>query len=603
MSERDYLQEARQIARAFGGTCLSDSIPRVHGYAQWRCREGHEWRAVFKSVKAGHWCRTCATQKQAERRRLKVALPLAQRLARSRGGTCLSEDLRGAKELIRWRCAAGHEWRALLYEVRKGSWCKVCHYARITGTLEEAQAAARGRGGQCLSDYYRNKREPMRWRCADGHEWTAAFGRVNAGSWCRACFVAKVAGKHLTLKDGLQQAQRVAHNRGGKCLSERYVTATAPLDWQCANGHRWRAAFGDICKGTWCPECGPGLRERLCRRVFEELLGKPFPRIRPSWLFSARGGRMEFDGYCEALQVAFEHHGEQHYRRVEHFQRGEESLARRREDDARRRALSVERGVLLIEIPYDVPAEKLSQWIAHELQTRGYSGPLRPVESVRLRDYVTDESLERLREVARRRGGECLSEVWLGRVHKHSFRCALGHEWEATAGNVLECTWCPTCKLARIAELRRDPEGLLRMQALARERGGRFLSEVYTSVNDRHRWECAKGHIWEAAPSDVQKGTWCKRCMNSARRGTLERLQAVARERGGACLSESYSGSQVRLRWRCAEGHTWEARPDNVVNRRSWCPICAQDRRGRKVRQTGRATPVQGELFALTRGA
>lgn len=509
----------------------------------------------------------------------------AQQLAQARGGTCLSTTAPRAVACVRWRCAVDHEWLAKLYAVRKGSWCRVCHYARITGTLEEARAVAQSRGGQCLSGSYRNKREPLLWLCAHGHEWAAAFQSVRAGTWCRVCFVTKAAGKHLTLKDGLQQAQQLARDRGGQCLSEKYVSMVAPLEWQCANGHRWRAAFGDIRKGTWCPECGPGLRERLCRRVFEDLLGQPFPRVRPRWLLNARGHRMELDGYCEALQAAFEHHGQQHYRRVEHFQRREESLARRQADDAHRRALAAQRGVILIEVPYDVPAEQLPQWVASELRLRGYAGLLRAPESVKLQDYVTDDSLQQLRDVARKRGGACLSEVWLGADKKHRFRCSLGHEWEATAANVRLRTWCPACKPGRIAAARRDPKGLVRMQALARERGGRFLSDTYSSVNEPHRWECARGHTWDAAPGDVLKGTWCRRCSIDARRGTLERVQVVARERGGACLSEAYRGNQTKLRWCCADGHTWEATPGNVVNNLSWCPVCARGQRGRKARR------------------
>ena len=71
----------------------------------------------------------------------------------------------------------------------------------------------------------------------------------------------------------------------------------------------------------------------------EEIFGRPFLKIRPLWLVNGRDNRMEFDGYCEALQLAFEHHGEQHFGHVAHFQDSIEALHLRQEDDACKRAL------------------------------------------------------------------------------------------------------------------------------------------------------------------------------------------------------------------------------------------------------------------------
>ena len=48
-----------------------------------------------------------------------------------------------------------------------------------------------------------------------------------------------------------------AKNKGGKCLSTEYMGANTKLKWQCAKGHTWMAAPQHIRKknGTWCPTC------------------------------------------------------------------------------------------------------------------------------------------------------------------------------------------------------------------------------------------------------------------------------------------------------------------------------------------------------------
>lgn len=48
-----------------------------------------------------------------------------QELARSRGGSCLSEQYIGARR-YRWRCARSHEWMAVTKQVFAGTWCRLC---------------------------------------------------------------------------------------------------------------------------------------------------------------------------------------------------------------------------------------------------------------------------------------------------------------------------------------------------------------------------------------------------------------------------------------------------------------------------------------------
>jgi hypothetical protein len=43
--------------------------------------------------------------------------------------------------------------------------------------------------------------------------------------------------------------------RGGKCLAERYTNSQAKLEWQCAFGHRWRMSLNSVKQGSWCPQC------------------------------------------------------------------------------------------------------------------------------------------------------------------------------------------------------------------------------------------------------------------------------------------------------------------------------------------------------------
>ena len=70
------------------------------------------------------------------------------------------------------------------------------------------------------------------------------------------------------------------------------------------------------------------------------------------------------------------------------------------------------------------------------------------------------------------------------------------------------------------------------MQALARKKGGRCLSTVYNNFKTKLRWRCAKGHEWEATPGNVKHGgTWCPKCLKDI--GTIEKMQVLSKKHSG----------------------------------------------------------------------
>ncbi|RHZ54583.1 hypothetical protein Glove_426g47 [Diversispora epigaea] len=51
-------------------------------------------------------------------------------------------------------------------------------------------------------------------------------------------------------------AHKIAHSKGGKCLSNQYINKDSPLSWICANGHSWSTSLGRVKNfNNWCPQC------------------------------------------------------------------------------------------------------------------------------------------------------------------------------------------------------------------------------------------------------------------------------------------------------------------------------------------------------------
>jgi hypothetical protein len=193
-------------------------------------------------------------------------------IASAHGGRCLSEHYLGARAQHMFRCAVGHEWTARACNVVEGHWCRQCVFDRQRNVplaasrrgrigsaltardgLKQLQAAAQARGGVCLSTAYSNARGRYEFACSAGHRWQADGAKIIAGSWCRLC---AYEAQRLTLAD----AQAMAIERGGQCLSERYLGVSSKLSWLCSEGHGWSTTFSTVRAGHWCPLCARAAR-------------------------------------------------------------------------------------------------------------------------------------------------------------------------------------------------------------------------------------------------------------------------------------------------------------------------------------------------------
>jgi hypothetical protein len=70
----------------------------------------------------------------------------------------------------------------------------------------------------------------------------------------------------------LAEIQADAARRGGRCLSESYVDSLTLMDWECAQGHKWRAVAHAVRQGHWCKKCADA-RLRCPAQAVHEIAG------------------------------------------------------------------------------------------------------------------------------------------------------------------------------------------------------------------------------------------------------------------------------------------------------------------------------------------
>jgi hypothetical protein len=246
------------------------------------------------------------------------------------------------------------------------------------------------------------------------------------------------------------------------------------------------------------------------------LFDAEFSKVKPGWLVSPRGTLLELDGYCETLKLAWEYHGQQHYEFVPHFHESERHFRLRLKYDQLKRVQCKKHGIKLIEVPYTVPLRQLESWLRIELEAHGARPVRKKIVPMSILNAYRPNQRAAMQAIAQSRGGTFLSTEYLGDGQRHRWKCREGHEWEARPRDIKHSrSWCPTCGAARRGRMRRL--GIEEMQALAKERGGKCLSRIYVNSQINLLWRCGRGHEWEAAPSNVKhNATWCPKCHRNA---------------------------------------------------------------------------------------
>lgn len=311
--------------------------------------------------------------------------------------------------------------------------------------------------------------------------------------------------------EALQRLHQIARDAGGRCLSEQYAGRSARYRFVCNEGHAFEKTAVKLKAGTWCVLCA---------------------RARHSKRMSASDGMQRM---CAAAEAC---------------------------------------GGTCLSATYTKLTARYRFRCAHghEWETVG-SEVLRGVwcgacsNAKKVDAYRDKDGLKRLRQCAHSHGGVCLASQYEGSKAYYRFRCSEGHEWETKGAAILRGTWCPQCATAA------KRLGIEAMHRLASKHGGRCLSDRYMNNETKLEWECRNGHRWHTKPAKVAEGHWCAQCARDTHKLGIERMRAIAAERGGQCISDTYVNCSTRLEWECARGHRWLAKP-NAITQGHWCARC-----------------------------
>lgn len=182
-------------------------------------------------------------------------------------------------------------------------------------------------------------------------------------------------------------------------------------------------------------------------------------------------------------------------------------------------------------------------------------------------------TLEDCQHVASTHGGKCLSTVYKTNKIKMKWECSKGHQWDACFRDVKnKNSWCSLCSGKHKLTLKE-------CQDVAESYGGKCISTVYKDAISIINWECSQGHQWSSDFNHIKnRNQWCSIC-SGHQKITLKDCQEIAESHGGQCLSDTYEYSDIPMKWECSKGHRWNANFASIKNAKTWCSICAGNKK------------------------
>jgi len=374
--------------------------------------------------------------------------------------------------------------------------------------IAELHDLAAKKNGKLISTVYKNVNCPVEWECHLNHRWFACVVNIKKGKWCPKCS----GNKKLTI----EFAKELAKQRGGLCLSNVYINSASKLNWKCKYGHLFQTSINRInSKNTWCPRCSFWSSEEICRIYFETIFKEKFEKIRPNWLTNDNGNKLELDGYCEKLNIAFEHNGMQHYENKPYNKLFSGKFNIIQKHDNIKKEICNKNGVKLIIIP-----------------------------QLFIKTKIVD----------------------LKRIIKQ--QCDFLHINLPSDFDNIIVNFDGTYIGSKIDKY--IPKVI--------SHGGSYVSGNYINIHTKIKWKCKHDHVFELNCSAIKKGTWCVECSGN-KKLTIEYFLELAKKRNGQCLSAIYTNSNTKLKWKCNFcNNIWAATPGSI-NAGSWCPKCENKNR------------------------
>jgi hypothetical protein len=369
----------------------------------------------------------------------------------------------------------------------------------------------------------------------------------------------------------IENAHNLAESRGFRFLSTEFNNIRTKYSWQCSKGHEWQSGYSNIKQGTGCPDCSIKSRREL------NIASGRYKTIKDAHcLAESRGIKFlskEFNGTREKYDWGC---GQGHKWTVQYakIQQGHgcpncknsvQKTIKVAHKLANAKKLAESKGFKFLSNEFKM-AKDYYKWQCSKghIWNTTYACIQQGSGCPKCRWTKKKWSIEDCQNIAQLKNGKCLSTNYQDARTKLTWECSMGHIWNATHNTIKGGHWCPNCsgRNQKIEDCHK----------FAHTKNGKFLSTDFSFASSKYKWECSKGHIFDACFSSVKLGSWCGVCAGNKRK-SIEDCHKIADLKNGKCLSKEYKTAHDHYQWECCKGHVWEA-TYNEIQQGRWCKKC-----------------------------
>ena len=512
----------------------------------------------------------------------------------------------GSNKKAWWKCHEGHEWQTLIYHRSKGSNCPFCTGKKVFLGFNDLQTINPDlakewnydkNNGLTPSEVTPSSNKKVWWKCSKGHEWESTINHRTSGRRCPYCFSKTVLKGYNDLQTiNPTLAKEWNYDKNDK-LSPTEVMSNSDKKvwWKCHKGHEWQATVYSRNKGSACPVCNSERNTSLPEYALLYYLKKSGVDA----IHSYKELGYELDIYIPSKKIAIEYDGN-----LWHKNKVEKDINKNRkcEKDGIKLYRLREGLPVLNDTSIDFTVQKkqkdltkvikriLSEIINAKIDIDTKRDAL---EIENLREYTEKENslLFSNPKVSKewnydKNNGLLPSEVLPNSDKKVWWKCANGHEWQATVGSRNKGVACPYCSGTKAFQGYNDLSTL--NPSLANEwhpiKNDVLLPSMVTAGSTKKVWwVCNKGHEWQATIASRNKGAGCPYCFGRNAITGENDLQTVnptlANEwnydkNNNLSPTNVLPNSNKKVWWKCSKGHEWQAQIASR-NRGNGCPYCA----------------------------
>jgi hypothetical protein len=183
-------------------------------------------------------------------------------------------------------------------------------------------------------------------------------------------------------------------------------------------------------------------------------------------------------------------------------------------------------------------------------------------------------------ETAKQAYGWEPTEFTAGSGKKKEWMCPFGHIWitPICARTKSRGTNCAVCNGKQVNIGTNDLKTLF--PEIAKQANGWNPEEITAGSGKRKSWKCEFGHEWDAIVADrTKRGDGCAICSGRKALSGFNDLLITHPEFAIQAFEWDprtvTHGSGIKKKWRCVEGHIWDATVASRTNMNAGCPYCS----------------------------